>query len=656
MTYQPKSYKKLMAMTATATLVAGAVAPLASAASFTDVAPKYKEAVDFVVSKGVKGFSETQFGVNENITRADAAVMLAKVLGLDTENAPASGFTDVPARAAKEVNALKAAGITSGKTATQFGAHDLITRGELAVWIQRGFDLIGENEVPFTDVAKQYKEAVAALVDNGVTNGISETQFGTYQNAKRGDYAILLLSAFEASNNSKAPAYEVKSNEIELTSTDSSVFNNLFDGTVLDFGSTDVTVTDVDFVSDNEDLIVDTDSVKEGTVAINTKYNGNTAIYVDTVTVNVDGTDETFELDLNDLQVNVTLKAQDSTYNTIAKVEHMDDYVSVTTQFHNSLDQEVDGFEVALLDKDGNVIAKNTATQRGLNHANNARKNNSALGTTLFETGYNHVQESWNEVRADREDLAKAVKVRVTFTANGASYTTSQVYRQAPAYEVKSNEIELTSTDETALNTLFDGTVLDFGSTDVTVTDVDFVSDNEDLIADNDAVKAGTVAINPKYNGQTSIYVDTVTVKVKNTTGAFVLDLNDLKVDVSVKAQDSKYNKVTNVEKVVDYISITTQFQNSFDKTIDGFEVALLDKDGNIIAKNTATKRGLLVANTARITNYVLGTTLFETGYNHVQESWNENRADREELAKAVKVQVTFTADGASYTTTAEVK
>ncbi|MGM9925496.1 MAG: S-layer homology domain-containing protein [Bacillus sp. (in: firmicutes)] len=656
MTYQPKSYKKLMAMTATATLVAGAVAPLASAASFTDVAPKYKEAVDFVVSKGVKGFSETQFGVNENITRADAAVMLAKVLGLDTENAPASGFTDVPARAAKEVNALKAAGITSGKTATQFGAHDLITRGELAVWIQRGFDLIGENEVPFTDVAKQYKEAVAALVDNGVTNGISETQFGTYQNAKRGDYAILLLSAFEASNNSKAPAYEVKSNEIELTSTDSSVFNNLFDGTVLDFGSTDVTVTDVDFVSDNEDLIVDTDSIKEGTVAINTKYNGNTAIYVDTVTVNVDGTDETFELDLNDLQVNVTLKAQDSTYNTIAKVEHMDDYVSVTTQFHNSLDQEVDGFEVALLDKDGNVIAKNTATQRGLNHANNARKNNSALGTTLFETGYNHVQESWNEVRADREDLAKAVKVRVTFTANGASYTTSQVYRQAPAYEVKSNEIELTSTDETALNTLFDGTVLDFGSTDVTVTDVDFVSDNEDLIADNDAVKAGTVAINPKYNGQTSIYVDTVTVKVKNTTGAFVLDLNDLKVDVSVKAQDSKYNKVTNVEKVVDYISITTQFQNSFDKTIDGFEVALLDKDGNIIAKNTATKRGLLVANTARITNYVLGTTLFETGYNHVQESWNENRADREELAKAVKVQVTFTADGASYTTTAEVK
>ncbi len=198
MAYQPKSYRKFVATAATATLVAGAVAPLASAASFTDVAPKYKEAVDFVVSKGIKGFSETQFGVNENIKRADAAVMLVKVLGLDTEKAPASGFTDVPARAAKEVNALKAAGITSGKTATQFGAHDLITRGELAVWIQKGFELKGSSDVKFTDVAKQYKEAVSALVDNGITNGINATQFGTDQNAKRGDFAIFLLRANEA--------------------------------------------------------------------------------------------------------------------------------------------------------------------------------------------------------------------------------------------------------------------------------------------------------------------------------------------------------------------------------------------------------------------------------------------------------------------------
>ena len=52
--------------------------------------------------------------------RVDAAVFVVKALGLDIENAPASGFTDVPESAEKEVNALKAAGITNGKTKTTF--------------------------------------------------------------------------------------------------------------------------------------------------------------------------------------------------------------------------------------------------------------------------------------------------------------------------------------------------------------------------------------------------------------------------------------------------------------------------------------------------------------------------------------------------------
>ncbi|MFJ7977704.1 S-layer homology domain-containing protein [Peribacillus sp. NPDC096379] len=195
MAYQPKSYRKFVATAATATLVAGAIAPIASAASFTDVSAKYKEAVDFVVSKGANGLTSTTFGVGSDIKRVDAAVLLVNVLGLDIEKAPASGFTDVPARAAKHVNALKAAGITNGKSATKFDAESKITRGELALWIQKGFELKGEGNVTFTDVSDRYKEAVSALVANEITNGISATQFGTDKTAKRGDYAIFLQKA-----------------------------------------------------------------------------------------------------------------------------------------------------------------------------------------------------------------------------------------------------------------------------------------------------------------------------------------------------------------------------------------------------------------------------------------------------------------------------
>lgn len=199
MPQETKLYRKLISTATVATVVASSVVPAASAASyqFTDVAAKYADAVEYVYNKGIQGFSSEKFGVHENITRLDAAIMLAKVLELDVDQAVASGFTDVPADRAKYVNALKEAGITSGKTATSFGSYQKITRGELAVWIQRAFELTGEEKLSFTDVASQYTTAVSALVSNGITNGVSEKQFGTNQPAKRGDYAIFLYRASE---------------------------------------------------------------------------------------------------------------------------------------------------------------------------------------------------------------------------------------------------------------------------------------------------------------------------------------------------------------------------------------------------------------------------------------------------------------------------
>ncbi|WP_019240708.1 MULTISPECIES: S-layer homology domain-containing protein [Bacillus] len=203
MSQQKKSFSKFLATAATTTIVASAFAASASAASFTDVTPKYKEAVDFVVSKGVAGYSDGTFGVSKAIKRAEAAVMLAKVLEFDIKAAPASGFKDVPKYAVEYVNALKEAGITSGKSETTFGSDDLITRGELAIWIQKGFKLTGSTEIPFTDVNSNYKEAVSALVSYDITSGISKKEFGTTHTAKRGDYAIFLNKAAKVELTSK---------------------------------------------------------------------------------------------------------------------------------------------------------------------------------------------------------------------------------------------------------------------------------------------------------------------------------------------------------------------------------------------------------------------------------------------------------------------
>ncbi|CEG21994.1 hypothetical protein BN1080_00914 [Planococcus massiliensis] len=204
MAYQPKSYKKFVATAATATLVATAVVPAAFAdevkpAAFTDVAKQYEAAVNFVVANNIaKGLSETQFGVSAQIKRGDAAIMIANAAGLNDETAPASGFSDVPTRGVLAINSLKKAGVVNGKSATNFGFNDSITRGEAAIMLANAFDLEGNTaDVKFTDVSDRYKAAVAALVANDVTNGISATQFGTSNNIKRGDFARFVYALEE---------------------------------------------------------------------------------------------------------------------------------------------------------------------------------------------------------------------------------------------------------------------------------------------------------------------------------------------------------------------------------------------------------------------------------------------------------------------------
>lgn len=194
MALKVKSYHKFIASSAAVALVATAVSPAQAATPFTDVSDRYKEAVDYLVKEYItKGISETKFGTDLSIKRVDAAVMIAKALELDTSNAPDSGFTDVPARAKAQVDALKEQGIINGKTATSFGSDQDITRGEMALILARAYQLSGDtSKLTFTDVAPRYVEAVAALVEHEVTLGKTKTSFGTIDSVTRGEFALFL--------------------------------------------------------------------------------------------------------------------------------------------------------------------------------------------------------------------------------------------------------------------------------------------------------------------------------------------------------------------------------------------------------------------------------------------------------------------------------
>lgn len=190
--------KKFVASAVAVAAVATAVSPASAAEmKFTDVSDRYQEAVQFLFDLGiVQGETATSYGTQHSVKRADAAVMIAKALGYEPDGKyKDSGFTDVPTRAKWAVDALKQDGYVDGKSATRFGANDFLTRNETAkiLALAGNFEIDDTvKETKFTDVNERFAKYVDALVENGITLGKTATQFGASDAVTRGEAALFL--------------------------------------------------------------------------------------------------------------------------------------------------------------------------------------------------------------------------------------------------------------------------------------------------------------------------------------------------------------------------------------------------------------------------------------------------------------------------------
>ncbi|KKB34500.1 S-layer homology domain-containing protein [Bacillus thermotolerans] len=170
---------------------------------FTDAkGTRYAVAVQFLYNNGIaRGISETRFGVDEPIKRVDAAMIIGTYMAIDYifPDAPRAAFRDLPTRAVKIVSALKEAGIVNGKTDTYFGSDLQITRGEAAIMLYNAFKPeLKESDQPltFTDVTGRYEEPVRALAEAGIIQGKTERQFGTHDPLTRGQLALFMYGSY----------------------------------------------------------------------------------------------------------------------------------------------------------------------------------------------------------------------------------------------------------------------------------------------------------------------------------------------------------------------------------------------------------------------------------------------------------------------------
>lgn len=188
---------------AAAVVTAGAV-PSASAATstFKDVSKNYQNAVDFLYTHGItRGYTADQFGTTDSVKRADAAVQIATALGFDASKTyKDAGFKDVPLRAKWAVNALVEAGIIDGLNANEFGSDELLTRNQMAKVLANAANLSIDNNVKstkFKDVNSNFAKYVEALVKAGITQGKSDTNFGADDKVTRGEIALFLFRSQE---------------------------------------------------------------------------------------------------------------------------------------------------------------------------------------------------------------------------------------------------------------------------------------------------------------------------------------------------------------------------------------------------------------------------------------------------------------------------
>ena len=161
----------------------------------------FYEAVKWAVKSGVtNGLSDTMFGPYESCTRAQIVTFLWRAAG-SPEPKTASSFTDVPVSTyyAKAVAWAVENGITNGMTETTFAPDATCTRGQSVTFLHRALKGTASGSANFTDVKPDafYADAVSWAVKNDVTNGTSNTTFSPNADCTRAEIVTFLYRAYQ---------------------------------------------------------------------------------------------------------------------------------------------------------------------------------------------------------------------------------------------------------------------------------------------------------------------------------------------------------------------------------------------------------------------------------------------------------------------------
>jgi len=135
--------------------------------------------ITYLYNNGIiKGYENNTFRPNNNITRAQAAIMISRALNLNLKNVANPSYKDVATNhsAYREIAAVTNEGIFP-KSAS-FNPNGLLTRGDMASALVNAYNLTGNYSGKIVDVTNsQTLKDVGALAANNITNIYSDHTF-----------------------------------------------------------------------------------------------------------------------------------------------------------------------------------------------------------------------------------------------------------------------------------------------------------------------------------------------------------------------------------------------------------------------------------------------------------------------------------------------
>lgn len=175
------------------------------AASFKDVPASstfYKE-INYLTSKKIiSGYADGSFKPNEAVTRGQAATMISRALGLNGTQRTTK-FKDVSKSnaASGHIQSAVDKGIIQGFSDGTFRPNQKVTRGQMAIFLVRAFNLTETTAVKFKDVSKSSAAYpyIGKLLAAKITSGYSDNTFRPDQAVTRGQFSAFMARALDPS-------------------------------------------------------------------------------------------------------------------------------------------------------------------------------------------------------------------------------------------------------------------------------------------------------------------------------------------------------------------------------------------------------------------------------------------------------------------------